>query len=242
MARILFAEAHRGFRQSASLMLGRQPDLEVVAQVGTVAEGRRRMAEGGVDAAIVDVPLPDDFGLELVREMHGANPSIPVLVLAETQDHENRTRLLEAGANEVLSKEIGFEGILAAVRRLEEGETEGIRVLFAYEETHIAYRDTLVGAVRALRPRAAVTAVDLRFLSSEVKRLNPHLVVSSRPNTVDPGNRPAWYKLAHEPDEPSELCLEGRRTSSSNPGLEALVEIIDKTEARLRQAGDPKGC
>lgn len=244
MARILFAEAHRGFRQSASLMLGRQPDLEVVAQVGTVAEGRRRMAEGGLDAAIVDVPLPDDFGLELVREMHDANPSIPVLVLAETQDRENRTRLLEAGANEVLSKETGFEGILAAVRRLGEAgaETEGVRVLFAYEETHIAYRDTLVGAVRALRPRAAVTAVDLRFLSSEVKRLDPHPVVSSRPNTVDPGNRPAWYELSHEPDAPSEICLGGQRTGATNPGLEALVEIMDKTEARLRNADDPRGC
>lgn len=58
----------------------------MVAQVGTVAEGRRRMAEGGIDTAIVDVPLPDEYGIELVREMHGANPSIPVLVLTDVQD------------------------------------------------------------------------------------------------------------------------------------------------------------
>ncbi len=131
MARILFAEAHHGFRQAASLMLNREPDLEVVAQVGTVAEGRRRMAEGGLDAAIVDVPLPDDYGLEFVRELHDANPSIPVLVLAHAQDQESQQRLLEAGANEVLTKEINFENILAAVRRLREVEPHSIRVLFA---------------------------------------------------------------------------------------------------------------
>lgn len=63
-------------------------------------------------------------------------------MLAETQNHENRARLLEAGANEVLFKQTGFKGILAAVRRRGEAGAEGIRVLFAYvfayEETHIA--------------------------------------------------------------------------------------------------------
>lgn len=242
MARILFAEAHRGFRQSAAVLLDRQPDLEVVAQVGSVEEGRRRMIEGGIDAAIVDVPLPDEYGLELVREMHEANPSIPVLVLSEAQDHESRNELLHAGANEVLSKEIGFEGILAAVRRLREAEVDGIRVLFAYEDTHLTYRDTLVGAVRVLRPHVAVTAVGLRSLASEVKRLDPHLVVSSRPNTVDTGNRPAWYRLAHEPEDPLEVCLEGKRSGTKNPGLNDLIEIIDQTENVVRAGREPKGC
>ena len=242
MPRILFAEAHRGFRQSASLMLDREPDLEVMAQAGSVSEGRRWMAEGGMDAAIVDVPLPDEYGLELVREMHDANPSIPVLVLTETQDRERHNELLDAGAREVLSKGIGYEDVLAAVRRLVEAGTDDLRVVFAYEETHLTYRDTLVGAVRAIRPHVAVTAVSLRSLASEVKRLDPHLVVSSRPNTVDPGKRPAWYRLAHEPDEPSEICLEGKRSSQQNPGLDKLIEVIDQTEGLIRTDRDPKGC
>ncbi|WP_166174972.1 response regulator [Rubrobacter tropicus] len=242
MLRILFAEAHRGFRQSASLMLAREPDLEVMAQAGSVSEGRRWMVEGGMDAAIVDVPLLDEYGLELVREMHGANPSIPVLVLTETQDRKRRNDLLEAGAREVLSKGVGYEGVLAAVRRLGESQTGDVRVVFAYEETHLTYRDTLVGAVRAIRPHVAVTAVSLRSLASEVKRLDPHLVVSSRPNTTDPGNRPAWYRLAHEPDEPSEVCIEGKRSSQENPGLDTLIELIDQTEDLIRTGQDPKGC
>ena len=224
--------------------MNREPDLEVVAQAGTVAEGRRKMAEGGIDAAIVNVPLPDEHGIELVRELHEANPSIPVLVLAHAQDEENRKRLLEAGANEVLSKEITFEGILAAVRRLGEArvETDGIRVLVAYEDTHLSYRDVLVSVIRALRPHVAVMAVSIRTLASEVKRLDPHLVVSSRSNTVDPGGRAAWYTLAHEPDEPSEACLDGRRSGSDNPSLEELVAIIDETEELVRTGRDLGGC
>ena len=50
---ILFVEYHKAFRQSASYLMDQEPDLEVVSQAGSVADGRRRMTEGGIDAAIV---------------------------------------------------------------------------------------------------------------------------------------------------------------------------------------------
>ncbi len=57
--------------------MNQEEDLEVVSQSGSVARGRERMAEGGIDAAIVDISLPDEGAAELVRELHEANPSIP---------------------------------------------------------------------------------------------------------------------------------------------------------------------
>lgn len=224
--------------------MNREPDLEVVAQVGTVAEGRRRLTEGGIDIAIVDVPLPDEYGIELVRELHGANPSIPVLVLTDVQDLEDHQRLLQAGANEVLSKEITYDQVLAAVRRLGEArvETDALRILFAYEETHLSYRDVLVIAIRALRPHVAVTVASFRNLESEIKRLDPHLVVCSRPNTFDPGGRPAWYKLSPETGIPSEFCLDGQYRNLADPGLQDLLEIIDETERQVQSGRDLRGC
>ena len=100
-------------------MMDREPDLEVVAQAGTVAQAREKMAEGGVDAAIVDIPLPDEGASEMVRELHEANPSIPVLVLTKVgEDLEVCEEFLEAGASEVLDKDISLAEMLAAVRRL----------------------------------------------------------------------------------------------------------------------------
>src|SRR5215208_6999392 len=86
MALILFVEHHSAFRQAASYVMDQEPDLAVVAQGGSVAEGRRRMAEGGIDAAIVDIPLPDEGAPEMVRELSEANPSIPILVLTAQED------------------------------------------------------------------------------------------------------------------------------------------------------------
>ena len=42
----MFVEYHTAFRQSASYLMDREPDLEVVSQAGSVADGRRRMTEG----------------------------------------------------------------------------------------------------------------------------------------------------------------------------------------------------
>ncbi len=118
LVRILFVEDHATFRQSASYLMDRRPDLEVVAQARSVAEGREKMAEGGIDAALADIPLPDEGAEELVRDLHEADPSIPVLVLTTIEEREVHEKFLGAGASEVLHKRCTFSEILAAVRRL----------------------------------------------------------------------------------------------------------------------------
>lgn len=115
---ILFAEYHRSFRQAASYVMDREEDMQVVYQVGTVAGAREKMAQGGIDTAIVDIPLPEEGAAELVRDLHEANPSIPVLVLTDIEDSKVHEEFLGAGAAEVLSKDVAFVEILAAVRRL----------------------------------------------------------------------------------------------------------------------------
>ena len=52
---ILFVEYHASFRQSASYLMDQEDDMEVVSQAGSVAGGRQKMAEGGIDAAVVDL-------------------------------------------------------------------------------------------------------------------------------------------------------------------------------------------
>ena len=119
MALILFVEYHSAFRQAASHVMDQEPDLEVVAQAGSVAEGREKMAEGGIDAALVDIPLPDEGAPEMVRDLHEANPPIPVLVMTHIEDPAIHEQMRRAGAAEVLPKDVTFREIIAAVRRFE---------------------------------------------------------------------------------------------------------------------------
>src|SRR5918992_1661579 len=118
MALILFVEYHVTFRQAASYLMDQESDLEVVAQGGSVAEAREKLAEGGIDAAIVDIPLPDEGAEEIVRDLHEATPAVPVLMMTHIEEGDVHERFLEAGAAEVLSKDVPFREVLAAVRRL----------------------------------------------------------------------------------------------------------------------------
>ena len=77
--------------------MDQEEDLEVVSQAASVAEGRGKMAEGGIDTAIVDIPLPDGGASELVRELHEANPSVPVLVMTGIEECEVHEEFLDAG-------------------------------------------------------------------------------------------------------------------------------------------------
>ncbi len=244
MARILFVEFHRTFREAASLRLDQSPDLQVVGQAGTVAEGRRKMAEGGIDVALVNIPLPDEGAVDLVREMYEANPSIPVLVLTTVEYRDVHEEFLAAGASEVLSKDITVEKIVSAVGRLtgEEQENGGIRILVSYEESHLAYRDVIADVIQNLRPHNDVRTVYLRALLDEIERLDPHLVICSRPENGSTGRRAAWITLAPEPDDPSEVCIAGRRQALENPGFDKLLAIVDETEHLMRAGITPGGC
>ena len=117
-----------------------------------------------------------------------------------------------------------------------------MRILISYEESYHVYSDALQRAIRGLRPDADVAACQLAEIGDQVETFNPHLVVSSRPNTVDPGGRAAWYRLSPEPVEPSEACLGGRRWRRLNPPLEDLLSFIDEVETLIRSGRELGGC
>ena len=117
-----------------------------------------------------------------------------------------------------------------------------MRILISYEESHRVYADALERALGGLRPGAEVVSCGLGSLVRRVESFDPDLVVSSRPNTVDPGGRAAWYELSREPDESSEACLGGRRWRRPNPTLEDLLSFIDEVEALVLSELDPNGC
>src|ERR671913_1439994 len=118
-----------------------------------------------------------------------------------------------------------------------------MRVLIAHEDSRRAYGEALERAIRGLRPSVEVSLVQARELGGEVGSLDPHLVVSGKPNTVDPGGRAAWMTLSEEPEEPSEVCVGGQRRGMENPGMEELLAILDETEKSVLTGGEELvGC
>lgn len=117
-----------------------------------------------------------------------------------------------------------------------------MRLLIAYEDDHRVYSGVMERVLRDSRPHLEVEAVRMRELGVAIERIDPHVVLCERPNTARLGGRGAWIKLSHEPDEPSEVCLDGQRWELDNPGIEQLLAIIDKVEERMRRGRVLQGC
>ena len=122
--RILLVEVNAHFREAFVRALGRalaseQLDVAFV-EADSLAEARARLLEGRLDAALIDVTLPDGDGLDLLREINdgGASDRIPTLVLTANLDHSVAARAMDAGARGALSKVVSMPETVEAIKRL----------------------------------------------------------------------------------------------------------------------------
>jgi hypothetical protein len=87
-----------------------------------------------------------------------------------------------------------------------------------------------------------VAAAGVVALKDEMVRFDPHLVVCSRPNAVDPNGRPAWFELPPDPSRLAVICLDGQRLEVANPALEKLLSVVDETERPINTKPNLGNC
>jgi CheY-like chemotaxis protein len=122
--RILFVEEEANFREVFAHALSEALATErldvAFVEAGSATEARARLREGGLDAALIDITLPDGNGLDLVGEINDGGPGrrIPTLVLTATLESSVAARALEAGARGALSKLASLPETVDAIKRL----------------------------------------------------------------------------------------------------------------------------
>ncbi len=119
--RVMLVEDHAPFRRAMAFLVGREPDLEVVAQAGSLDEARRHAASVSFDVAVLDLGLPDGNGVNVIRELREASPDAAVMILSNSLDPTNLQRATDAGADEILAKVATPDEIVGAIRRLRRG-------------------------------------------------------------------------------------------------------------------------
>ena len=124
----MLVEDDASFREVFARALGRalaSEHLDVAfVEAGTLAEARARLREGYLDAALIDVGMPDGDGLDLVGEIHdgGVGSPIPTLVLTARLETSVAGRAIERGARGALSKLASMPEIVEATRRLTDAD------------------------------------------------------------------------------------------------------------------------
>jgi two-component system response regulator DesR len=116
--RVMIVEDHADFRELMKVLFDRQPDIELLAQAGSLAEARAQAARFELDVAILDLGLPDGSGADLIADLRRASHQVRVLVLSASLDPAGIEKARSAGADVILDKLTPVGEVLATVRRL----------------------------------------------------------------------------------------------------------------------------
>ncbi|MFJ6644716.1 response regulator transcription factor [Streptomyces sp. NPDC091290] len=121
--RVLLAEDQGMMRGALALLLGMEPDIEVVAQVSAGDAIVDAALTHRPDVALLDIELPGLSGLDAASELRDQVPDCRVLILTTFGRPGYLRRAMEAGAAGFLVKDGPVEELAVAVRRVLTGET-----------------------------------------------------------------------------------------------------------------------
>lgn len=111
--RLLIIDDEAAIRNVLKLTLANQNF--VIDEAETGAKGLEKAAEFHPHFIILDLGLPDLNGLEVLKRLR-AWTSIPILILTVTDDEATKVALLDAGADDYLTKPFGGAELMARIR------------------------------------------------------------------------------------------------------------------------------
>ena len=123
MIRILLAEDQAMMRGALAVLLGLEPDLEVVAEVADGADVVPRALEVRPDVALLDIELPNVSGLDAVGDIVRELPQCRVVMVTTFARPGYLQRAMAAGAHGFLVKDGPADGLADSIRRVVAGQT-----------------------------------------------------------------------------------------------------------------------
>ncbi|WP_417560506.1 response regulator transcription factor [Marinomonas sp.] len=111
------------------LVVDDEPQIHTFIRISLAAEGFEYLGAESIAAAkrlieqnsphllILDLGLPDGDGMDLVNYVRAIS-NTPILILTARDEEDEKIRLLEAGANDYLSKPFGIRELIVRVKVL----------------------------------------------------------------------------------------------------------------------------
>jgi DNA-binding NarL/FixJ family response regulator len=115
MVRVLIADDHYRVRQGLREILQDGPETMVVGEAKTGQEAVAQARAENWDVVVLDINLPDQSGLEVLRVLKQSRPTLPVLLLSLHPGSQYIKGSLKAGASGFLSKETAPDELRAAI-------------------------------------------------------------------------------------------------------------------------------
>ncbi|HKI22643.1 MAG TPA: response regulator transcription factor [Gaiellaceae bacterium] len=120
--RVLVADDQSMVRAGFRMLLGGEPDIEVVAEASNGLEAVDKASRFHPTVVLMDIRMPELDGLEATRRILAADDKARVLILTTFDLDEYVYEALRAGASGFVLKDDPPEQLLAAIRTVAAGD------------------------------------------------------------------------------------------------------------------------
>ncbi|PWU13081.1 MAG: DNA-binding response regulator [Verrucomicrobia bacterium] len=120
--RLFILDDHPMFREGLAQLINNDDGLEVCGEAGTSLEALGVLPSLNPDLVLADISLPDQNGLEFIKNARSLLPSLPVLVISMHDEAIYAERVLRAGGRGYLMKQEGGKKLLVAIRQVLAGQ------------------------------------------------------------------------------------------------------------------------
>jgi len=156
--RVMLADDHPIVCLGLATMIDSQPDMTVVAQASDGREAVEGYARHRPDVMLMDLRMPEQSGLEAIRQIRALDSGAVIIVLTTYQGDEDIHKAMRAGAQGYLLKGMHHNDLLGAIRHVHSGS------LYLPQEV----RDTLANRL----PGSDLSPRELQILELIVKGLS----------------------------------------------------------------------
>ena len=115
---VLLVDDHTLFRSGIRSLLQRHPEFNVVGEAADGFEGIKRALQLQPQVVLLDLNMPGMSGVETLQLMRQDCPDTAIVMLTVSEDAEDLSTALKAGASGYLLKNIDTDYLTRAIRRL----------------------------------------------------------------------------------------------------------------------------
>ena len=118
---VLVVDDHTLIRKGMKQILDDTADIRVTGEAESGQEAIRMARENKYDLTLLDITLPDKYGIDVLRQLRLQCPDMPVLILSMHPDEEYAMRSVKAGAAGYVNKQSAPQQLVTAIRLVANG-------------------------------------------------------------------------------------------------------------------------
>lgn len=119
---IVIIDDHPLFREGLKTILARNGSYEVAGEAGTGHQGLQIVQKLKPDLALVDISLPDQTGIGLIRDILRVSPDTRVMIVSMHSKIDYIVKAFQTGAVGYLAKESAAEMLLQGIDHILRGD------------------------------------------------------------------------------------------------------------------------